>query len=372
MRNNDPRASEARYLRYMPAMRSAYIERFVGGPRAVTFYTHEEYLDPALIDPAFYRCIGRLRLIRTVLRGEADVLAIPEPFWVSELPYTTLLALAARISGLWRARHVDVVTYAIENSDPAILLGLPEWIPRRIRRAALSIATAPVNLTLDRIAFGTADARDTYLSGLNSGLARRLGRRSLYFPPLSPACECMEAASAPATGTTVLFLGPLAERKGLPRLLAAWPLVQQVRPDARLIVCGSGVLQDHLDEAITADPTISQVRGASRARIHELLRAGEVLVSLPRPERRWKEQIGLSIPEGIAHGCHIVTTDETGIRDWLSSHHQTVVAVDSPAVVAEAIVQALDHPQPVLLASLPAVSGRAAAEWWMFDGEVRQ
>lgn len=361
-------AQPIRYVRYLPGIRSAYIERFVGGPDAVTYFRYAEYLDPALLEPDRYRSAERREILRVARRADFDVLAIPEPFWIVEAPMTTRVALAARFGGWLRGRHVRIVTYAIENADPDRLLGLPTRLPGWIRRLGLTVFTLPLALTLDRIAFGTGGAAENYRAGLFAGPRGRIAKRSRVFPALSPACDCKVAGE---TEPIVLFLGPLATRKGLDRLLDAWPSVVAARPDARLVVAGTGSLQAELDAAIAADPSISQVVDAPRAEIHRLLRRARILVSLPRTERRWREQIGLSLPEGVSHGCHIVTTDQSGIADWLAAHGQTIVADDGVATVSAALIDALDAPTPVPDAELPDRSGRADAEWWMMAGGGR-
>ena len=352
-----------RSIRFMPSMRSAYIERFEGGPDYTTYYANEEYLDPSLVNPTLYRRTSRKAFLRTIWRGDYDVLALPEPWWIVETPYTTLLAATARVRTLFRRRRPAIVTYAIDNAVPEVLLGLPGWMPVWLRRLGLSIFSLPYVLLLDRMAFGTEGAEKNYLGGLMLGLGRNLGKKSRTFLPLSPACDCPNVEKDP---NAVLFLGLLEVRKGFDTLLKAWPGVLERLPSARLIVCGTGPLQADLDAAMSAMPSIEQVAGASRPRIHELLRESSVLVSFPRTLWRWREQIGLSLPEGISHGCHIVTTRQTGIADWLEEVGQSVIEPDAPIeAFIDAIVSAIEQPHPVPLADLPEVSGRASAEWWM-------
>ena len=356
-------------IRFLPWMRSAYIERFESAPDATTYFVHEEYLDRSLLDGQKYVKTTRLALVFRLLRGDYDVFAVPEPFWVVEAPYTTLIVLIARLSTWLRGRPISVVTYAIENADSSSLLGLPTWVPARFRRLALSLFALPLVLGISRFAFGTDGARANYLTGLAPWIARRVSRRSAYFPPLAPICSCAGLSKEPGT---VLFLGPLATRKGFDTLLEAWPTVVARAPGAKLWVCGQGVLQDDLDRAIEQGRSITQILGASRLEIHELLARAEVLVSLPRSESRWREQIGLSIVEGLSHRCHIVTTSDTGIADWLALHGQTVIADGrSSSAAADALSKALCD--PVAADDLPSVNGRAVAERWMFgcDANVR-
>jgi glycosyltransferase involved in cell wall biosynthesis len=355
-----------RRLRVMPAIRSAYIERFAGGPEYVTYFVRAEYLDPTVVDPYQYRHITRRELLRVLWQGDYDVLALPEPWWIAEAPYTTLLSVVARLATLFRGRRLRIVTYAIENAACETLLPLPPSMPRWWRRCAVSLVSLPYVLMLDRVAFGSEAARENYCAGLVLGLGRRVRSRSKTVLPLSPACECHP--TAPRRAGLVLYLGPLEPRKGFDTLLSIWNEVVRLQPSARLLVCGSGSLQPQLDAAMAATPTISQHRDANRAHIHACLREAVVLVSLPRTHWRWREQIGLSVTEGLSHGCHIVTTRQTGLADWLERHGQTVVEPDAPPLsMAAALADAVARPRPVSPDHLPSISGRATAEWWMAE-----
>lgn len=362
---------ERRYIRYMPSMRSAYIERFEGGPHATTFYSKVEYLDESLLSPSKQRRIGRTRFVLTLLRTRVDVLAIPEPFWIAELPYTTLIALAGRLSGLMRGRRTELVTYAIENADAGNLMGLRPRLPRRVRLFALAMATFPVLVMLSRVAFGTDAARANYIDNLPSFLARRIKHRSRLFVALAPRCECMTEDFPSTSAPTALFLGPLATRKGVDTLLDAWSGVRAVVPQARLTICGEGALLPLVDQAVRADSSITHVGRPSRDEIHARLRRSQVLVTLPRPERRWTEQIGLSVTEGLSHECHIVTTRQTGLSSWLEDHGQTVIDVGASRGDIVARLSAALTSTDRSLPALPSTSGRAHAEWWMCTERAR-
>jgi glycosyltransferase involved in cell wall biosynthesis len=351
-----------RYVRFLPQLRSAYIERFAAGPDAVTYFTSAEYLDDNIVDANRYRRTSHARLLWVVVRGRYDVLALPEPLWIVNLPLTTLLAYLAKVSARIRGRRVQVVTYAIENSSVGILLGLPAMVPRWIRVMAVRLVSLPYLLTLDRIAVGTAGAAQTYKELVAAW--PMFTRRMNEFLPLAPACDCADFTKVPHT---VLFLGPLESRKGLDTLLDAWPLVVERDPAARLVICGTGPLLDRVEIAASILPSVSHVVTSMRKEMHRLLAQSAVVVSLPRAQRRWREQIGLSLTEGLAHGCHIVTTDETGFATWLAEQGETVLHRPSALSTARAIAAALrrgrDPHYP-----LPQVSGRAEAEWWMLSG----
>ncbi|WP_374201448.1 glycosyltransferase [Blastococcus sp. MG754427] len=165
----------------------------------------------------------------------------------------------------------------------------------------------------------------------------------------------------------VIFLGALEERKGVPLLLASWPHVRVNCPDATLTVIGSGPLEPAVREWASGRDEVSLRSNASRKDIHRDLLESSVLVLLSQPERYWREQIGLPILEGISHGCRIVTTDQTGIADWLQeTGHEVVPHTADPSQAAGAIEAALHAGPWNGRGTLPSTNGRASAAAWMF------
>lgn len=358
-----------RYLRFMPAMRSAYIERFQGSPDSTTLYLYGEYIDESIIDRTRYRRARRPAVLRAILRWDYTTLALPEPFWITQLPFVTLLALAARVRSVVSRRPLDIVTYAIENADSSLLLGLPGRLPAGLRRRLLSSVASPYVHLLDRVAFGTDGARRNYLEGLNGAARARISARSRVFEPLAANCACTTGIDK--IPHSVLFLGPLEERKGLDMVLDVWPDVVNDVPGAVLTVCGDGPLRGDVEELARRYPGVELVAGASRSQMHRLLAEAGILVTLPRPMRRWREQIGLSITEGLSHGCHVVTTDQTGLAEWLRRHAQTVVPADDVSAAKQALTLAIRSGLPGAEHAMPTTGGRVVAERWMYGGHDR-
>jgi len=64
----------------------------------------------------------------------------------------------------------------------------------------------------------------------------------------------------------------------------------------------------------------------------------------------------------------VVTTDETGLATWLSDHgHHVVRGAAGADEVGDAVRRALakDRPPTSVLADLPPVDGRLAADTWL-------
>ncbi|TFV52995.1 glycosyltransferase family 4 protein [Blastococcus sp. TF02A-35] len=349
--------------RVYDSVRSAHLERAHQlAPASILYRRHRYDFDPALAEGLDLHRGGLLRTTVTLLRSRLASLEVNEPLLRPSVVRTAVLVAVARAAAGLRRRELVLTTYAIENRDP--FGAVPASGPRARARAAVDRAAGRyVARRLDRVAFGTGAAQELYGALLADELA---GAERALVPALSSPCGC-PSGSGQEDGR-VLFLGALTDRKGVPQLLAAWPELLARRPGARLTVVGSGPLEAEVADLAAREPGVELVVGPPRARVHELLRAASVLVLLSQRTPVWREQVGLPIVEALAHGCTVVTTDETGLAGWLADHGHEVLAPDAPpAEVAAAVAGALDRrrsPESVL-ADLPGTDGRLDADAWL-------
>jgi len=84
-----------------------------------------------------------------------------------------------------------------------------------------------------------------------SALAGRLEGATAGWGGDAGAADAL-AALDPREERIVSFVGKLLVSKGVDLLLAAWPLVHQAAPDARLVVVGFGTYRDGLDRLVRA------------------------------------------------------------------------------------------------------------------------
>jgi glycosyltransferase involved in cell wall biosynthesis len=129
---------------------------------------------------------------------------------------------------------------------------------------------------------------------------------------------------------TVLFGGEVGTRKGVDRLLAAWPEVQRRVPDARLVVYGP----------VTGEVTLPQGIEYKGVLDREALRVAlsEVTVAC-LPSRQ--EVLPMFILESLAEGTPVVATKAgewrsfDGVADisWVDNDDATVVAELSEALI---------------------------------------
>ncbi|MCY0905736.1 glycosyltransferase family 4 protein [Arthrobacter sp. H14-L1] len=290
---------------------------------------------------------------------------INEPLMLSSLPATVLALLGLRLRELLGGPHVLVVTYAIGNADPFTQIVRSTWKSQLRKRVERAMA-AMVWQRVDRIAYGTAAAMVMYDGVLPH---RPPGLRETLIPALPSPCRCR--SDIPKEQDRVIYLGDLSERKGFPLVLRAWPEVVRQRPGAKLTIVGKGVMESLARAAADKSAEIEVAIDPSRLEIHRQLQRSHVLVLPSQATSAWREQVGLPIVEGLAHGCSVVTSTETGLATWLHENgHSTVSPESSPITLAAAICQQLAGMPDLdeIYAVLPKVDGRQAADAWLFDG----
>ncbi len=356
-------AAETRVVQLYEVVRSAHLERAAGmSPRPAILYRRTRYdFDPVLAESTKPQRKSFWGAVAFALSTDIDVIEVNEPLsGDSSLPSVAFVAAARLRSAARHRERPAVTTYAIENLDPAATV---RHLPVKARwRYRLRHLTTPLLWRwVDRIAYGTSAAEALYTSVFGG-------------PARQPARALIQALPTPVrTGEgprdrVILFLGDLSERKGFPDVLSAWPDVRAAVPDARLVIIGRGVGADDALALAETDERVTVLIDPPRAEIAHVL--GEVkVVALPSRRRPlWREQVGLPIVEGLANGCLIVTTGETGIAQWLSAHGHWVlpeasVGEDLPAALIAAVTS-IRSPVEVH-AALPPVDGRRAAQEWM-------
>jgi glycosyltransferase involved in cell wall biosynthesis len=247
----------------------------------------------------------------------------------------------------------------MENQEPVLLMG---GIPEILHKFVFGVIRRISGAIYDRVAFASESARECYAA------ARVLPTRcsTATFEELQEVCA---RDRGQRKEKQMSFVGALERRKGLPDLLAAWQEADLAAAGWQLTVAGSGPLANDVARAAAADPSIVPLGLITRREVHKVMARTAVVVLPSRREGRWREQIGFSIVEGLAHGCHVVATPDTGLSGWLSRHGHDVLPEDF--TVAD-LVYALRRAANTRLSpemveeSLPPIDGRMAAEDWMY------
>ena len=364
-----PGDGRTRDVRVYKTLRTAHLERALALAPADILYQDSRYdFDEELVAEVRPRQVSDLRCAWLVARNGYEIVEINEPAAIDCVRRSAVVLAALLVSDVVRRRRTRIVTYAIGNIDPHTLPKPGSWWPRLGRYLDLVLARL-VWRRLDRVVFGTETARQLY--GTVFGIAERRGLRWTTIEALPAVCECLFDGSK--TPGRLLFLGDLSPRKGFDSVLATWGSVRRRVPDAVLTVVGRGRLLDEAYTAARRDDRIRVIADPPRDVVHAELRRASVVVLPSRRQGAWREQVGLPIVEGLAHGCTVVTTDETGIADWLRRNGHGVIPAGSvgdllAAVIAEAASRPLDA--SAVRASLPSQDSRLEADSWLFSREV--
>lgn len=349
--------------------RTAHLERIDGDDEVTLLYREKRYdFDEAVAGRAKPLRAGFISSCRFAIRNDIDIIEVNEPLVTRAAVRSLAFVWAARVRAKLRSRpRPIVVAYAIANVPSSVLrehLPFKARLKFELRRPLASLVWA----SLDRIAYGTADAEWLYASEFPA--RRRADSRLIEALPVAvPAPDRDDVDER----STVLFLGDLSRRKGFPDVMAAWPAVRAELPTMRLSIVGRGVGAEEAIKRATHDDRMTVVIDPPREHVFAELEKARVLVLPSRRMPLWREQVGLPIVEGLAHGCVVVTTDQTGIAAWLSENgHQVIEERRVDRDLAPAIVAAA---QSELTADdvhrqLPDVDGRVAARRWLYSGEA--
>lgn len=347
--------------------RTAHFERALrSGVRTTILFEVRRYdFDEQLAASVGARRAGLWGAFWYALRHDIDVLEIAEPLVARAAPRTLAAVFGTRVRAIRSGRRARVVSYAIENKNP--------WdghktlpLHAQVKLRAQLALVAAVWKRLDRIAFGTSQSAELY--------ARRFARTRGHRPvqAVVPALPVAESVATAAREPVVTFLGEFSVRKGFDLVCAAWPPVADTHPDATLVLMGKGAGVPDAEALAAGTPSVRAIIDPPRDELFAQLEATKVLVLPSQPRPRWREQVGLPIVEGLGRGCIIVTTTETGLAEWLGDHGHHVVAPNDAVALGEAISRALDERRSPaeVLADLPEVDGRAAAERWLLSESV--
>ncbi|WP_445996339.1 glycosyltransferase family 4 protein [Okibacterium fritillariae] len=355
-------SAEAPLLRVFPELRAAHIERATDMLPGTTLYFSRKY-DLGATPPGHeFVPVSLLQAIVRVARSRAKKLELPEPLWLRYYPGNFVLGVVWRVSGLLQGKRRSASAYSIENNDIDALLFSGRSVPALVRRIAVAAFGLSARAVYGRLAYGSDGARETYES-----IPFLRGVTSRTFLELPAPRSIVNDEAQPGRA---VFVGRLEDRKGIERLMDAWPAVEEAVPGAVLEIVGDGPLGGAVTEWCRQNESQRISSGAlDHATVLRRLQEASVLVAPSQRDGRWREQIGLPISEALSTGLTIVTTSETGLAEWLLSTGHHVVSADrrDHTALSRAIIGALEHPldRASVLGSLPSVLGRIEADAWL-------
>jgi glycosyltransferase involved in cell wall biosynthesis len=354
------------------SLRTAHLERLPLMEPAEVVYRRGRYdfdlsLLPAENPP---RRMGRWRMLGELVGTHYSVVELNEPLLLALWRQLLWQVPVLRLRSWLTRRPVAISAYCIDFGDPAAELARRRFVPAWLAPVVARLGVRFLVRGFDRLAFGTEGSLRLYARWAGDELVRSRGR---LFPSLAAPCRCPEEAPDGSPESRFVFVGAFLERKGIRQLLAAWEEVERTtdRP-VSLRIIGHGALEAVVSTWAQGRPSVTVDIDPPRSEVHRALRAADVLVLLSQREGHWREQIGLPILEGLSHGAEVVATDETGIAGWLADHGHQVVSGSAPAATtAQALLAAARRRRPrrEILADLPEVDGRLAADTWLMTGE---
>ncbi len=279
-------------------------------------------------EPEWHQCLQRV----TVTTGRAP--------WVIQGSGTGPRALRDAVGVARQARrwHPDVV-HAHPNVSPALfMVAIAPRVPLVL--TVHDVVAHPGQTTknvprrvMERAWERQASGFIVHGEDLRPLLEARVGDRPVAVVPHGVRPE-QRPDPVPAR-PNILFFGRLEPYKGLRVLMDAMALVWEVRPDAELVVAGSGQAES---EVTDDDPRIRKLaRYVPEAEVSQLFRDAQLLVA-PYTEA---SQSGV-IPLACARGIPAIVTD-VGALPTLVIDSSQVVAPGDPQALAQALVRNLDH-----------------------------
>lgn len=355
--------------RVYDSIRTAHLERFQVMAHAAIIHKNSRYdYDKSQIPNGMdIRELGRWRTWRALTLESYDAVELNEPMMTGRWLDLTGQILAIRAADFVRRRKTRVTGYCIALTNPAEEISVRFHIPIELALPWTKFVISTLISQYDRLAFGT----DGSLR-LTEEFVRpdKLRRRSKVIPALPCPCTCASPDPQSADVPSVLFLGAFAEHKGVRQLMSAWESVVKADVGVELLLIGKGALADEVEGWAADLPNVAVRVDPPRADIHAALRRAKVVVLPSQRVGLWREQVGLPIVEGLAHGCEVVTTDETGLSRWLEKHgHQVVRASAGPGALADSILRSMRsrRGKQAVLDALPEIDGRIEADRWLME-----
>jgi glycosyltransferase involved in cell wall biosynthesis len=261
---------------------------------------------------------------RSIVRREnIDVI---HAHWL--VPQGVVGALLSKVTG------VPVVVTAhgadVYGANGGIKNKLKRWALRRTKR--VTAVSQDLANAIDRLM-----GEDTAVEVISMGVDT---------DRFKPATEASALRPQLGDGPIILFVGRLAEKKGVRYLLDAMPAILTEAPDATLVIVGDGPLRPELEEQARTLQITNSVRFEGAKRPDELpayytaadVFAGPSIIA----EGGDTESFGLVFAEAMASGCPVVASNVGGISDLVKDNDTgLLVHQKDPQALALAICRVL-------------------------------
>ena len=248
------------------------------------------------------------------------------------MPQGVACGLAALLTGTPHA-------FTSHSSDVALMRSVPvlgPWLVRLLVRRASAITAVSTR------------SRDIIAGFFSPDEWTRLSRKVAVIPMGVDLLEWRDVGAG--SPTELLFVGRLAEKKGVDYLLTAMTLEPLRSLDVRLSVAGDGPMREALERRASALGISDRVRfvgfvsGAEKVGCFR--RAGVVV--LPSIVTRAGDAEGLPVVllEALAAGRICVATDASGAPDIVQGDEALIVPQQDAHALGTAIAHAVRMPEP--------------------------
>lgn len=150
------------------------------------------------------------------------------------------------------------------------------------------------------------------------------------------------------TGSFLLFVGRLAEIKGVENLIRAMPMVVGKFPKTKLLIIGSGSLDVQLKK-ITKDlyltNNVTFLDGIPNYKLPKYYATADIFISPSLNSNKQKEGFGLTLVEAGMSGCSLVAVNSGGMRDIVQNNKNGILLNSSnPKLISEAVIRLIKYP----------------------------
>ncbi|MCU0521883.1 MAG: glycosyltransferase [Anaerolineae bacterium] len=266
------------------------------------------------------------QLYRLIRQAHPDVVQAGEPFGMRPLPYLYSVYLAAR------SRNLPLVVPTLENRPLKVKYGpaLAE---------ALKILLRPVFAYASLIIYLNQGAlANIRMVGNYEAKAQHLMYGTWGVDPEEFAPGPKRAAPAVKR---ILFVGRLAQEKGVFDLLTAFGKVHSAFPAVQLTLIGDGPDRGEAEAKAASAPWGSSVRLLGTVKNRDVpahFRDADIFVAPSITTPRWEEQVGMTNIQAMACGVPVVSTKSGAIPEYVPDG---VAGILVPERDPEALAQAL-------------------------------
>ena len=269
--------------------------------------------------------MGQLRAVNRLLRSERFDLIhahwlIPQGF----VAVLSLLITRQKIPLLCTSHGGDL--FALKRKG---LQRLKRWVMDK--SAALTVVSKAMEKTV--VDMGVASDKVEVIS-------MGVDLKGLFMPD-----PCVQRKT-----DELLFVGRLVEKKGVQFLLEAMPAVLKAHPTVRLILAGSGPMEQELRQQaqrLKISERVAFLGMVSQARLPELYRRATLAI-FPFVVAKSGDQEGFGLVQVEAMGCEcpIIAGDLPAIHDIITHEENGLIFPSGNAeALSDAIIKLLDDPE---------------------------